>query len=151
MQPQNPSITCNYFNSDLNAIKGANLDSLMKIDGIGQITSESIVEWFKSENNRHMLDDLLLYIEFDVEKVKETNSDGVFNNKKIYCTGSFASHKKEELKKIVEDNGGTFANGYAKSLDFLVIGSLKSSSKSDKAIKDGVKILQENEFLEMIK
>lgn len=59
--------------------------------------------------------------------------------------------KKNDLKKLIEDNGGVMANGYTKSLDYLVVGSIKGSSKEDKAIKDGVKVLQEQEFLNMIK
>ena len=46
--------------------------------------------------------------------------------------------------------GAEFTSGYAKSLDYLVVGSVKGSSKEDKARKDGIKILQEDEFLKMI-
>lgn len=61
------------------------------------------------------------------------NSSSVFSGNKIYCTGTFANYKKEELKRIVENLGAEFTNGYAKSLNYLVVGSIKGSSKEDKA------------------
>lgn len=74
-----------------------------------------------------------------------------YAGKKIYCTGSFECGKKDELTAMVENAGGIFANGYAKSLDYLVVGKKKGSSKADKALNDGIKVLTEDEFLEMIK
>ena len=78
------------------------------------------------------------------------NTFNVLNGLKLYCTGTFANYKKDELKQIVENLGAEFASGYAKSLDYLVVGAVKGSSKTDKALKDGVKILTEEEFLKMI-
>jgi len=116
----------------------------------GEVTAKSISQWFHNSDNLNILHDLLQYIEFKEETKVETNTNGVFNGMSLYCTGTFACGKKDELKKMVEDNGGTFASGYAKSLSYLVIGSLKGSSKEDKAKKDEVKILSEEQFLNMI-
>lgn len=74
----------------------------------------------------------------------------IFNGLKIYCSGTFESHNKKELKVIVENLGGEYAKGFAKSLDYLVIGKLKGSSKEAKALDSGIKVLQEDEFLTMI-
>jgi DNA ligase (NAD+) len=79
-----------------------------------------------------------------------SNTNNPFSGKKIYCTGTFAGYKKEELKSILEGLGAEFTSGYAKSLDYLVVGSVKGSSKEDKAKKDGIKILTEDEFMKMI-
>lgn len=96
--------------------------------------------------------DLIVELNFIAPEQKvNQNFNRIFMGKKLYCTGTFACGKKDELKKMVENAGGEFASGYAKSLDYLVIGSLKSSSKEDKARKDGVSILTEEEFLEMLK
>jgi len=74
----------------------------------------------------------------------------IFEGLKIYCSGTFESHDKKELKTIVEDLGGEYAKGLSKSLSFLVIGKLKGSSKEAKALDAGIKVLQEDEFLAMI-
>ena len=122
--------------------------SLTQIGDIGTVTNGDILSWWGNLNNKKLVAELLKYIKIDV--TEKVNTSGIFSNMKIYCTGSFANYKKTELKKIVEDNAGIFANGYAKSLSMLVVGSIKGSSKVDKAEKDGVKIISENEFIEMI-
>jgi len=123
---------------------------LLNIDGIGDITAESIVQ-YRLENIDIILD-LVEYMNFTKEeiKVKVDTSDNWFSGKKVYCTGTFANYKKEELKSLLEGLGAEFTSGYAKSLDYLVVGSIKGSSKVDKAIKDGVVVLPEDDFIKII-
>jgi DNA ligase (NAD+) len=125
------------------------IGDLLKVEDIGGISARNIYNWFHSEDNRKLLDTLLIYVSIDEEKRVEVQ-EGIFKGQKIYCTGTFANYKKEQLKSIVERLGGEFANGYAKSLSMLVVGSIKGSSKTIKAENDGVKIIYEDEFIEMI-
>ena len=119
---------------------------LSNVDGIGDNIINSFI------NNFKLFEDLASYLNIKQPEKKEIfNTDNPFAGKKLYCTGTFASYKKDELKAICEGLGAEFTSGYAKSLDYLVVGSIKGSSKTDKAIKDGVKILQEDEFMKMIK
>ena len=74
----------------------------------------------------------------------------LFKGLRIYCTGKFASYNKAKLQTIVESLGGEYAKGYAKSLDLLVVGKLKGSSKSSKALTDGIEVIDEDAFLKMI-
>ena len=99
-----------------------------------------------------MVDGLLNYIQFKNEEKKEmiNVSDNPFKGTKCYATGSFSNFKKEEIKAVLEGLGAEFASGYAKSLTYLIEGSLKSSSKVDKAKKDGIPVISEDEFLAMI-
>ena len=122
----------------------------LKMRDCGQALANSIVNWFKNQDNYNLwynLQDILTFIE---EKPKEVK-DGVLQGKEIYCTGTFKDLKKNDLKKLVIENGGIFANGYKKSLDYLVVGLVKGSSKEAKAKADEVKILQEDEFLNLLK
>jgi DNA ligase (NAD+) len=132
-------------------IRNCNLNELLTIEDIGEITSQSIANYFDNSNNQELLNKLLEYVSFNVEKEVVVGEEGVFNGLSLYCTGTFSCGNKDTLKKMVEDNGGIYAKGYAKSLGYLVIGSLKGSSKSEKALKDGVEILSEEMFLKMIK
>jgi DNA ligase (NAD+) len=141
---------CKYFGNDIDYIMNAEVKDFLTIKDIGDIVANNLYNWFKEQSNIDMLMELFKYITFEQEQEVET-TEGIFTGKKIYCTGSFASHKKNELKDIVTSLGGEFANGYAKSLDYLVVGSLKGSTKTQKAEKDGVPVLTEEEFLEMIK
>ena len=132
-------------------IRNCTLSNLLSMNDMGEVSSHSVVDFFKNEKNQTLLDELLKYIKFEEEKKMTINENGIFTGKSLYCTGTFAVAHKDELKKMVEDNGGVYAKGYAKSLGYLVIGSLKGSTKSEKALKDGVEILSESVFLEMIK
>lgn len=134
----------------LREIKDMQVPDFMKMNDIGGVTASSIFDWFHNEENGKLLKTLLGYLNFIDGEPKKEVSKGILKDLKIYATGTFANFKKEEIKKVIIDNGGIFANGYAKSLDMLVVGSLKGSSKTDKALKDGVKVVQEDEFIEMI-
>ena len=119
---------------------------LINIDGVGDNIIDSFV------NNLYLLNELTSYLNIKQPEEKKaiSNTDNPFVGKKLYCTGTFASYKKDELKAICEGLGAEFTSGYAKSLDYLVVGSIKGSSKTDKALKDGVKVLSEDEFMKMI-
>jgi len=119
----------------------------------GKITNQSLHDWYRDDNERKVWIKLSYIVEFIKEenKVEVASKDNLFNGKKIYCTGTFANYKKEELKSLLEGLGAEFTKGYAKSLDYLVVGSVKGSTKTEKAIKDGIKILKEEEFIKIIK
>lgn len=122
-----------------------------ELKDIGDTINKSIHQWWRNEWENNLRKDLGSYIHFNIVEKSSVDSNSVFNGKKIYATGAFANYKKEEIKTIIEALGGEFANGYAKSLDYLIVGSIKSSSKEEKAKKDGVKVLTEQEFSDIIK
>lgn len=122
-----------------------------RLKDFGEITDQSLHEWFNDETERAMWINLTDVLEFVQEESKPVSSpNSPFSGKKVYATGTFANYKKEEIKSLLESLGAEFASGYAKSLDYLIEGSLKSSSKVDKAKKDGVPVLSEDEFLRLI-
>jgi len=142
-----------HFDNDISTFLEATKSyrNFVNIDDFGDITANSICDYFQDEENMKMFLELLEFVSIKKEEKKEVlNVDSVLNGLKLYCTGTFESHKKEELKSIVESLGGEFANGFNKSLDFLVVGKLKGSSKTQKALDAGIKVLQEDEFLAMI-
>jgi DNA ligase (NAD+) len=123
----------------------------MGIEDFGSITAQSVYEYFKNEDNMNQVKELLQYVTIMQDKPKEiANSKSPFSGTKVYATGTFAIFKKEEIQKLLESLGAEFASGYAKSLSYLIVGSIKGSSKEDKAKKDGVPILTEEQFLKMI-
>lgn len=142
-----------HFNNDIKAFLKA-VDEQYDftiIEDYGQITSDSILYYFDDPFNYTTVLRLLEYIKIkQEEKLQPITTNSFFNGKKVYCTGTFASYKKEELQNVLESLGAEFASGYAKSLDYLIVGSLKGSGKVDKALKDGVPVMQEEEFLKLI-
>ena len=122
-----------------------------RLKDFGSIANDSLHKWYSDDNERRMWTKLTYMLEFVEEEKKEVvNTDNMFSGKKVYATGTFANYKKDEIQKLLESLGAEFASGYAKSLDYLIEGSLKSSSKVDKARKDGIPVLSEQEFYAMI-
>lgn len=134
-------------------LEKATIDQLLKVNDIGDTVANSIYNWFNNDTNKQLLNELLQYITFVEDEKKNASEikENPFLNKKVYCTGTFANYKKEQLKSILEGLGAEFAGGYLKSLDYLIVGSLKGSSKTAKAENDGVPVLTEEQFIEMIK
>ena len=93
---------------------------------------------------------MLYDITIEQEEVKEVvNLDNPFSGKKVYATGTFENYKKNQLKEAIEFLGGIFK--YSKSsLDILVVGSKKGSSKVKEAESIGATIMSENEFTKLV-
>lgn len=137
-----------HFNNDINQFLKVTMSasSFINIEDFGSITANSVYEHFNNSDNMNQVLDLLECVNIKQEGKKEIKSDSLFAGKKVYATGTFVNYKKEEIQKLLESLGAEFASGYAKSLDYLIVGSIKGSSKEDKAKKDGVPILSEAEF-----
>lgn len=133
----------------LDNIQSYYINKWLGMKDCGEVLANSIPNWFKNQDNYNLWYTLIDNLTF---KQKETaaQKEGVLTNKVLYLTGTFAYGKKKELKELVENNGGTFSEKFNKSCDYLVIGSLKGSSKGDKAIKMGIEVLTEEQFLNML-
>jgi DNA ligase (NAD+) len=143
-----------HFKNDINKFLEATKShhNFTGIEDFGLITAYAVYEYFNNESNMSQVKELLEYVSVKQEGEKKTTvvSDNPFKGAKVYATGKFANYKKEDIKKVLEDLGAEFAGGYAKSLNYLIVGSIEGSSKEDKAKKDGVPILSEEEFIKMI-
>jgi len=143
-----------HFNNDINKLFEAieTHYDFSKIADFGEITAQSVHDYFNKPQHNNVISELIDYVQFKKEEKKEVLnvSDNFFKGKTTYCTGTFESYKKEQLKSILEGLGATFANGFTKSLDFLIVGKVKGSSKVEKAIKANIPVLSEDEFLAII-
>ena len=80
------------------------------------------------------------------ENYKET----VFKNKNVLVTGTLSSYKRDEVKELLDNLGANVVSSVSKKLDFLIVGS-EPGSKLEKAQKLGVTILDEEQFLDLLK
>jgi len=147
---------CKHFNNDITEIMSATAKELLKVKDFGPIASKNVHDYFMDSDNWIQVSELLKHIEFIKEEKKEVlNVNTEFAGKKAYGTGTFLNFKKEELKAVLEGLGCEFGTGYIKSLDYLIVGSVKGSSKVDKANADiakgsKIQIVFEDEFMKMI-
>ena len=135
----------------IDGLMKASFKDITDIKDIGDETGNAIYNFFKDEDNLKRIKTLLYDITIEQEEVKEVlNLDNPFSGKKVYATGTFENgYKKSEIKELIEYMGGTFK--YSKSsLDYLIVGNKKGSSKVKEAESIGATIMSENEFTKLV-
>ncbi|MCQ2409228.1 MAG: NAD-dependent DNA ligase LigA [Clostridia bacterium] len=130
----------------LENIMNAQVDELSVIDGIGDILANNIYEFFRDSNRVDFVNKLLgSGIVFKEEEIKT----GVFYRLKVVLTGSLPTYKRGEATKMIEDNGGEVASSVSKTVNLVLAGE-DAGSKLEKAQSLGIKIINEDEFREML-
>ncbi len=123
-------------------------EELVNINEIGPNTAKSVVDYFRDLRNINYVEKLFengVKIVYEENKVK---SDAL-NGKSFLFTGTLKKVKRDEAKELVKKNGGKNISSVSKNLDYLVAGE-SPGSKVDKAKKNNVKIITEQEFFDMI-
>lgn len=120
------------------------------IDGIGKKTANAILDYFIDERNINMIVELNKYLNISkYEEIKQINSK--ISDKNIMFTGTLQSMTRAEAKARAEENGAKVLSSISSKLDYLVVGS-DAGSKLKKAQEIGsIKILNEDEFLDLLK
>lgn len=146
----NAKILAKYYNGNFDKIRLAKEEELCDIDSIGPVLAKSIYEFFNNKNNKKMIDDLLTEIRIIDEQNTGSNK---LNGLTFVITGSLNNFSnRDELVKVIEDNGGKNASSVSSKTSYLINNDTTSNSSKNKKAKElGVKIISENEFMEMIK
>ena len=137
------------FNT-LDNLMHTSYEDLIKINDIGEVVANSIVEYFSNEHNIEIINRLkeanVNTIYLGSNKFDESNP---FFNKKVVLTGSLVEFTRDKATKILEDLGAHVVGSVSKATDFVLCGA-DPGSKYDKAQKLGIKIINEEEFKNMI-
>ena len=137
-----------YLNID-NLIN-TTIDELISIADVGEVIANSIISYFNNEENLNLIEKLKNY-GVNMNYLGEVGIvDDYFNEKTFVLTGTLNSITRNEASKIIENKGGKVTGSVTSKTNYLVVGD-NPGSKYDKAIKLGVKIMEEEEFLELIK
>jgi DNA ligase (NAD+) len=139
-------VLADHFGS-LEAIASAKSEDFDAIYQIGPKVAESLDAFFRDESNQKVLGELQ---EAGVKPVSRAISKGPFSGKTFLFTGSLSSLTRSPGEERVRVLGGRDAGGVTRTLDYLVCGA-NPGSKLKKAQELGVKVLSEQEFLEMAK
>ncbi len=129
-------------------IKNAEISDFDAIEGIGDICSESVYEFFHDKNNLKMLEELKALGVSPVSK-SLPKSDKL-GGKTFVLTGTLRNMTRDEASEIIKENGGKTSSSVSKKTDFVLAGE-NPGSKLDKAQNLGVIILSEVDFLKMVK
>ena len=129
-------------------IMNAELSEFTDIFEIGEISGKNIVDFFEKEQNRHIVSRLKeqgVITEFEDNSVSE-----IFVGKTFVLTGTLPTLTRNDASKIIEDNGGKTSSSVSKKTDYVLAGE-EAGSKLTKAQQLGIKIITEEQFLNMIK
>ena len=131
----------------MGAILAAGGEEVAAIDGFGEIMAESVVDYFRNEQSRALVERLRAAgLNFE-EEVAETGER--FAGKTFVLTGTLSGYTRQEAKALIEQNGGKVSSSVSKKTDFVLAGE-DAGSKLTKAQQLGVAILTEAEFQAML-
>ena len=138
----------NHFKT-LDALKNASIEDLTSVDEIGQIIAESVINFFADENNVEIVNRLSKHgVQFELEvSAKASNA---LEGKTFVVSGKF-SCSRDEIKKLIETNGGKNVSSISSNLDYILAGEKMGPEKRKKAEKLNIPIISEAEFLAMLK
>lgn len=138
-----------YFTS-VDILMNASYDDLMGVQEIGDVIAKSILAFFSDPRNREIINKLK-------EAGLQFRNSGVVNmvseklkNKNLVISGVFKYHSREEIAKLIVENGGRNTSSISANTDYLVAGEGMGPAKKEKAAKFGVPVITEDEFLKLL-
>ena len=139
-----------YF-KDINHLRSSSFEELCNIDEVGEKIAESLVEYFSLDYNNKIIDELLEQgLQMKSDHSLNVVKSNILENKKIVISGTFENVSREELKSIIETNGGKNVSSVTKATDILIAGDNMGPSKLEKAKEFNISIMKENDFLSLI-
>ncbi|HAZ36305.1 MAG TPA: DNA ligase (NAD(+)) LigA, partial [Clostridiaceae bacterium] len=137
-----------HFKS-IDRLKEAKYEDLVEVEEVGDKMANSILEFFKQEQNLNLIKKLKdAGVNFQL-KAQDTKINKIFEGKTFVLTGTLNNYKRNDAQKIIEDRGGKVSSSVSKKTDFVVAGA-EAGSKLAKAAELNVKIISEEEFQKMI-
>ena len=136
---------------NIDALMIATVEELMTVDEIGQRIAESVVSFFGNDINLEIISRLRQYgVQFEVSADKLENQTDILKGQTFVVSGVFENLSRDELKKLIEDNGGKVGSSISSKTSYLVAGDKMGPSKRTKAESLGVPIISEADFLNML-
>ncbi len=130
----------------------ASLEELTAIDEIGQRIAESIIEYFGKGEHLEQITRLKSYgLQFEAQENEITLQSDKLTGKTFVISGVFENYSREELKNMIESNGGKILSGISAKLNYLVAGDNMGPSKLEKAKKLNVPLISQDDLLELLK
>ena len=141
-----------YHYQNLKALQAADLENLTKVDEIGGRIAQSLLDWFEVEDNKLLIARLIeAEVQLEIDSAILADRTHILQGKSFVISGVFTNHSRDELKKMIEQNGGKNTASISKKTSYLVAGDKMGPSKREKAENLEVSIISEDEFIELLK
>jgi DNA ligase (NAD+) len=139
-----------YFRN-IDALAAATFDELIHVPEIGERIAQSVGEYFRNPVNVAYIDRLKKAgLQFQTTSREVRMEGNALNGKTFVISGVFQNFERDDLKEKIEANGGKVVSSISAKLNYLLAGENMGPSKLEKAIKLGINILSEKEFLDML-
>ncbi len=132
-------------------LEQASFEDLIAVDEIGERIAQSIIAYFADDRNRTLVNRLKEYgLQMSVSEKVLANRSEKLKGLSIVISGTFAKHSRDEYKAMIEQHGGKNSGSVSGKTDYILAGENMGPAKLEKAAKLGVKVIGEEEFLNMI-
>lgn len=139
-----------HFKS-IEALKAASFETLIEVDEIGDKIAESVIEFFTELSNLVIIDRLKAYgINLALSEESLNNQSDVLNWQTFVVSGVFYKVSRNELKAMIEANGGKVSSSISSKTNYLIAGDKMGPSKKAKAESLNINIISEDDFFNMI-
>ena len=140
-------LICKYCNNDIDRIRNISFEELSSIDGVGDVIATKWIEAFNNEDFINSFEKLLKEVTF----VDSDNNNTTLDNLTFVITGSLNEfNNRDEMIEYIEKNGGKVVSAISSNVNYLINNDVNSTStKNKKAHELGIKIISENELLDM--
>ena len=126
-------------------------EELIQVDEIGERIAASVTQFFSSEKNKEIISRLNNFgLQLALSEDQLANQTNKLSGSIFVVSGVFYKVTRNELKKLIEDNGGKVSSSISSKTTFIVAGDNMGPSKKEKAEKLNIPIISESEFLERL-
>jgi DNA ligase (NAD+) len=136
--------------ADMFAIADASFEELVGLDGFGEISAKAVGDYFAQPQTKYILERLENAGVNMKSKAVNRSSDGVFEGSTFVITGTLPTMTRDEATELIEKNGGRVSGSVSKKTTYLLAGE-EAGSKLTKAQSLGIKVLVEEDLINMLK
>ena len=140
-----------YHYQTLENLQNAEFEDLISVDEIGDRIAQSVISWFKNFDNLLLirrLNDSGLQLKINATVLIDRTN--IFKGESFVISGVFKNHSRDELKSLINQNGGKNTSSVSKKTSYLIAGENMGPSKREKAEILGIPIISEDEFLSLL-
>ena len=132
-------------------LMNASFEQLITVGEIGEVIARSVLDYFSNEANRLLVERLKSSgVQFALSEEELAEKSDKLNGQTFVISGTFSQHSRDDYKVLIEKNGGKNTGSVSAKTDFILAGENPGPAKLEKALKMGIKIISEVEFLKML-
>jgi DNA ligase (NAD+) len=136
---------------DIDELENSDMEQLKRIDEIGDKIAQSIIAFFSAPANRELVERFkTIGLQLWQKEEDRVVFSDILAGKTIVISGVFAHHSRDEYKTLIEKNGGKNSGSISAKTSFILAGDNMGPAKLEKAQKLGIKVMNEEDFLNLI-